>query len=139
MNFDIFCSRLKLLRTGNNLTLLQLGNYIGATKATISNLENGNKKPSLEIILSIAEYFNVSLDYLTGRTDNPDIMEHNNGLKIALADFELIEDFKLLNKHEQNIIMGKISEMIYNKKIEKDNTEVSEELVEIDFKDRLNK
>ena len=137
MNFDIFCSRLKLLRAENNLTLLQLGNYIGATKATISNLENGNKKPSLEIILSIAEYFNVSLDYLTGRSDIPDMF--NMKQMLTEEELELLEDFRLLNKYEQNIIMGKISEMIYNKNIENNNIEAAEEIAEIDYKSKLNK
>lgn len=139
MNFDIFCSRLKLLRINNNLTLAQLGNHIGSTKATISNLENGNKKPSLEIINAIAEYFSVSLDYLTGRTDDPDISNENKKLILSTEETELLEDFRLLNKHEQNVIIGKISEFIYNKNIENNNVEVSEELIKIDFINRLNK
>ncbi len=71
MNYELFSNRLKHLRLSNKLTLLQLGNSIGSTKATISNLENGYKKPSLDMIVSLADYFNVSLDYLTGRTDEP--------------------------------------------------------------------
>jgi len=118
---------------------VQLGNNVGATKATISNLENGNKKPSLEIILAIAGYFNVSLDYLTGRKDNPNISNNNEEPSITHEESELLEDFRLLNKYEQNIIMGKISEMIYNKSLERENQEVAEEFLDITHNNRLNK
>ncbi len=69
----VFSERLKQLRISQNLTLKDLGEHLNSTKATIGNLENCNKKPSLELILLIAEYFDVSLDYLVGRSDGPKI------------------------------------------------------------------
>lgn len=51
----------------------QLGEQVGSTKATIGNFENGNKKPSLDLLIKLADYFEVSIDYLVGRTDNPDV------------------------------------------------------------------
>ena len=71
MDFQIFSIRLKELRNSHNLTLQQLGVAIGSTKATIGNLENSNKQPSLQMVIALADYFNVSLDYLTGRSDDP--------------------------------------------------------------------
>ena len=68
-----FTLRLKTLRQSKNLTLGQLGESIGSTKATMGNLENANKKPSLEMVTKIADYFGVSIDYLLGRSDNPKI------------------------------------------------------------------
>lgn len=72
INFQLFSFRLKSLRLNSELTLQQLGEAIGSTKATIGNLENGNKQPSLLMIVALADYFDVSLDYLVGRSDNPD-------------------------------------------------------------------
>lgn len=66
-----FSLRLKELRKVNNLTLEQLGKNIGSTKATMSNFETGQKKPSLDMVIKIADYFQVSIDYLVGRTDDP--------------------------------------------------------------------
>lgn len=66
-----FPERLKELRCSNNLTMEMLGNEIGSTRGTISNFENGYKKPSLDILIRIADYFNVSIDYLIGRTNDP--------------------------------------------------------------------
>ncbi len=137
IDFDNFSKRLKKLRTTNNLTLSQLGNYIGVTKSTVGNLENG-EIPSLEIILSIAEYFNISLDYLLSRTNNPNLLDNTNQI-VSSEETELLEYFRLLNKHEQNIIMGRISEMIYNKNVEKNKLEVSKELAELNYQNKVNK
>lgn len=71
INFDLFSSRLKSLRLSKGLTLQQLGESIGSTKATMGNLENSNKQPSLLMIVALADYFDVSLDYLVGRSDDP--------------------------------------------------------------------
>lgn len=68
---ESFATRLNKLRTDNGLTMEQLGKIIGTTRATISNLENEQKKPSLDMVIKLAEYFNVSIDYLVGRTDDP--------------------------------------------------------------------
>lgn len=49
----------------------QLGKDIGSTRATISNFENEQRKPSLDMLIKLADYFDVSIDYLAGRTDDP--------------------------------------------------------------------
>jgi len=67
MNFDVFSSRLKRLRNDAGLTQAELAEKVSVTKATISNLENAHKTPSLETIILIADCFGVSLDYLLGR------------------------------------------------------------------------
>ena len=71
MNFQRFSERLHTLRIREALTLQALGEAVGATKATIGTLENGNKQPSLLMVCSLADYFDVSLDYLVGRSDDP--------------------------------------------------------------------
>jgi len=66
-----FASRLKALRASRGLTLVQLGDAVGATRGAISNLENMRKRPSLETAMALAEFFDVSLDYLTGLSNSP--------------------------------------------------------------------
>lgn len=66
-----FSSRLKDLRNSEGLTMLQLADAIGTTKATISNFENAQRNPSLEMLIRLADYFNVSIDFLIGRTNDP--------------------------------------------------------------------
>lgn len=133
---NIFSKRLIELRTKNNSMAKDIASYIGVSKQAFSQYEKQQSTPSTDILVAIAKYFNVSIDYLTGISDNPDISESNNDPNITQLESELLEDFRLLNKYEQNIIMGKISEMIYNKTIEKNNMELSEE---INYIERLNK
>jgi len=132
---NIFAVRLHLLRTQANISQKSLGDSVGVSYHAISKIENKQRAASIEIIYALAEYFNVSIDYLTGRTDNPDMF--NNKQKLTEEELVLLDDFRLLNKYEQNIIRGKISEFIYNKNIENDNLEVSQELINADVINRL--
>ncbi len=68
---EIFSSRLKEIRTKNNLTLQELGKFLNVTKQTIGHWETGIRVPPLEKTCLLAEYFDVSIDYLVGRSDNP--------------------------------------------------------------------
>ena len=67
----VFCERLKTLRLSQNLTLEQLASELNLVKQTIVNREKGIRTPSLEASIALAEYFNVSLDYLVGLSDSP--------------------------------------------------------------------
>lgn len=69
--YQDFASRLKELRTSKGLTMEALAKEIHGTKAAIGNLENGKKNPALDTLLALADYFDVSLDYLVGRSDDP--------------------------------------------------------------------
>ena len=73
--FQKFSERLKELRLSKGLTMEQLGKEIETTRGTIGNFENGNKKPSLDMLIKIANYFDVSIDYLVGRTDDPELRQ----------------------------------------------------------------
>jgi len=58
--------RLKAVRTQRDVTLTQLAAATGISKSTLSRLESGQRKPSLELLLPIAEAFRVPLDELVG-------------------------------------------------------------------------
>lgn len=64
-----FPVRLKALRTEHKLTQEELGNILKLSKQTISCYENKGSFPTQEILLEIVNYFNVSLDYLFGRSN----------------------------------------------------------------------
>lgn len=74
---NIFGSRLKSLREEKRMTGEELGKVFNVTKVAISNWESGNRSPHHEILSSIADYFDVSIDYLLGRTD-----EKNSKVKL---------------------------------------------------------
>lgn len=64
-----FSERLKALRTAKNLSHAALGNKLGVSKALIGHWETGVRLPSLEAANALADYFDVSIDYLVGRSD----------------------------------------------------------------------
>ncbi len=63
--------RLKELRKINKITQKQLANAVELSERNYQSLEYGNIKPSYETLIKLADYFDVSVDYLVGRTDNP--------------------------------------------------------------------
>ena len=65
-----FNEKLRQLRTELDLTLKAVSNGIGIPLSTYSNYEQGIREPSLAILKLICDFFNVSADYLIGRSDN---------------------------------------------------------------------
>ncbi len=65
--------RIKELRTAHNLTQVEFGNKLSVAKQTVSNWENDNIQPSIEMLVKIADYFGVSTDYLLGRSTDSSI------------------------------------------------------------------
>ena len=64
-----FAERLKQLRSGKNLSQDALGKAMGISRYAIYTYENGKAFPTVEGLLALADYFEVSTDYLLGRTE----------------------------------------------------------------------
>lgn len=74
-----FASRLKELRKEFGLTQLDLSKTINISKSTVSMYEAGKRKPELETLEAIADYFNVNMDYLLGKSEIKNYQECNSG------------------------------------------------------------
>lgn len=61
--------RIRELRQAHGLSQQELANKIGVSKSTINMYERGERKPPLDSQEALADYFNVDLDYLTGRSE----------------------------------------------------------------------
>ncbi len=64
--------RLKLLRESVNLSQAKLAVLAGATQSSINRYENDQSAVPLPLLIWYADYFDVSLDYIFGRTDRPE-------------------------------------------------------------------
>lgn len=62
--------RLKQLRKTRSVTQVQVAAGCGMAERAYRRIEAGNK-PSYDALISLADYFDVSLDYLVGLSDNP--------------------------------------------------------------------
>lgn len=65
--------RLKLLRKQRKITQLKLAMDLQMSQNTISRYETGEREADCATLILFDDYFNVSLDYLLERTDNPKI------------------------------------------------------------------
>ena len=65
----MFGDRLKALRTSYHLSQVQLADRLKVSKQAVSNWENNNILPSVEMLIKIASHFSVTTDYLLGRTN----------------------------------------------------------------------
>lgn len=61
---------LKTLREGKGLSQLQLALKLGLNQNTVSRYENGQREADYQTLIMFADFFDVSIDYLIGRTEN---------------------------------------------------------------------
>lgn len=65
----ILNENIKRLRLARGLNQVEFAKAMGVSKQCISNWENDNVMPSIEMLVKIADFFNVSTDYVLGRNE----------------------------------------------------------------------
>ena len=83
----MFSQRLKELRKANGLTQIQFAEQFNIAKGTVGMWETGKREPDFDTISRIADYFQTTVDYLLGRTDDP--YDYENDPKQLLDDIPL--------------------------------------------------
>ncbi len=63
--------KLKEIRKAKKISQLKLAMDLNMNQNTISRYETGEREPGINELIKIADYFNISVDYLLGRTNNP--------------------------------------------------------------------
>lgn len=66
-------NNLRLLRKKHGLTQVQLQLATGIEQALLSKFERGERIPPTDTLITLADFYGVSLDYIAGRTDKPEI------------------------------------------------------------------
>lgn len=81
-----FKTRLKQLRKERNINQRELSEYLKVAPSTISMYENGQREPNFEVLEVLADFFNVDMNYLLGKTDKTTklIIDKPQGLKIPV-------------------------------------------------------
>ena len=70
---DVMKNRLRMLRKSRGYTQVSLQMQTGIEQALLSKFENGERIPPTETLYRLAEFYNVSIDYILCRTDKPEI------------------------------------------------------------------
>ena len=119
----IFGQKLKELRRKHKITQEQLAKIINVERSSIGKYESTNTIPSKETLLKIAQYFNVSTDYLLGNENTQQKRESKKTIeteKLTLQEKTLLETFRSTTEFgRQRIIQSALN--IYDE-IEKKNT-----------------
>jgi len=126
-----FGERLKELRFHSHRTQKQVADDLGMTFSALSQYETGKRKPKNDVLMHLASYFNVSVDYLLGLDDNP--VKHYdfspiNGVSIASSpkvhnyDYNDNSAFKEIDESKLNSaktrVLAAINSLPDNKQIE---------------------
>ena len=86
--------RIRELRTLRNISQVELASALGVTKQSVSNWENDNIQPSIEMLIKLANFFGVSTDYLLG-IDDREVLDVSYLPKEVITHIRmLIDDFK---------------------------------------------
>ena len=70
---EIFAERIKNLRLERSLTQEAVGEIIGVKRYAVYSYEKGRACPEMKSLVALADYFEVSMDYLAGRTDKREV------------------------------------------------------------------
>lgn len=89
----MFPKRLKELRKLRKIKQKDCAYILNINRSTYAGYETGKTKPSYEVLIKLADYFNVSLDYLTGREE----LTPNQEFAALLSDPEMQAAFKDYN------------------------------------------
>lgn len=105
----MFAKRLINLRENNNLYQADLAKIFNVEQPTVSQWENGKRIPDSEMLVRIANYFGVSVDYLLGNdtksTDNEKELKEIEALKQLLIRNDFMHSSEDLSKDEVDKLM----------------------------------
>lgn len=95
---SVFPYKIKELRHIRNMTQRELASDLGFAQTTYSQYELGKRQPEFDVLVRISDYFNVTTDYLLGRTDDSSPLKCNTEQKIkcpVLCDNNLMEAYQI--------------------------------------------
>jgi transcriptional regulator with XRE-family HTH domain len=127
-----FGDRLKDLRIENNLTQKTIAEKLNTGKSTISNYEKNNRLPDINVIAMFADFFNVSVDYMMGKSDKRNLDYDKNISKSN--SYITDEEKKLFSERLKNLMLIKdytATDLANKLNIQKD--EVLSYIVEFNF------
>ena len=91
----VFKNRLKKCRVDKQLSQTTIADMLNITRQAYNHYETGQRQPTQDTLLKLADYFDCSVDYLLGRTD------HAKGYELSEKEQTLIDEYKILRDKEK--------------------------------------
>ena len=111
--------KIKTLRTARGINQIELAKSLGVTKQCVSNWENDNIQPSVEMLIKIASFFMVTTDYLLGLEDDFGVKETEKSLRAydhhEITDkqtVDLVKLYKALSDYNKAVVFGYVVRLI---------------------------
>ena len=105
---------LKKLRLRKGLSQQRLADIIGVSQQSVNKYENHSIEPDMDTLISLANFFHTSVDYLVGHTDIDYIIEKVNHYDLNQDEARLLDGYRKLTDAEKESIQLVIDN--YNKK-----------------------
>ncbi|MEK5469285.1 helix-turn-helix transcriptional regulator [Paenibacillus sp. FSL R7-0210] len=98
---NLLSEKITKLRKGRNLTQQQVAKSLELTRSAYSQYELGTRNPDHDILNKIADFYDVSIDYLLGRTENPEqVLSEPSRVLIDSLD---LTDEEIMNKMDFSV------------------------------------
>ena len=94
----IFPLRLLELRKEKAISQKALAAEFSISDAAITMMEKGKRYPSFELLIALADYFEVSLDYLVGRSDTPYMLKNEDVETLSPEELEFVRKRREANR-----------------------------------------
>lgn len=97
---------IKSLRLEKNLSQQTVANYLGITQQAYANYERGVREPDHETLTKLADFFEVSIDYLLGRTDDRYQKPGEENIKFDEFTYAMYNESKELTEEDKQALLG---------------------------------
>lgn len=105
---------LEELRKDHGLTQKEFGEILHVSPGTISNYENNANFPGVDRLIAMADFFQVSIDYLLGRSSSPLSPENWNQAVLGNQTVgSLVEMIRSLSQEQQNALALVLNDMVF--------------------------
>ena len=104
--------RLRELRNEKGLSQQGLAELIGVTQQSVNKYENHNVQPDMDVLISLAELFETSVDYLVGHTDIRRRIEETSPYDLNAQEEQLVMSFRKLTNNQRESIKSVISSFL---------------------------
>lgn len=88
---------LRELRSRHHLTQIEIGKILGISNKTYSHYETGKRQPDTAMLIKLADHYGVSVDYILGRTDDPNVSQADRLMSVR----EVMERDEVLMRYDR--------------------------------------
>lgn len=95
---------LKQIREAHGLSQQKFADLFNLSQQSVYKYENNISEPSLQTLIEISDYFNTSVDYLIGHTDNPRPPETRFEESLTYEEKDLVQQYRRLSTYYKSLV-----------------------------------